>query len=215
MVARSRAPRRWIAAHVTVPILSVAALLLGSMVGGGIVYAAAPSPPSNVIHACKNKKTGALRVVGATAKCHTGESPLEWNQQGPAGLPGTPAPSNGYHVQGFVWLMDTTPKTIASLTLPAGSYLLLGHAELQYYHRGGCGLAGLPAGKFSPHSSTPTNDAGDQVSIPVPETGVVLPSGGTVSVQCATTVATGTPPPRSAFARVDFIAIQVGTLHES
>jgi hypothetical protein len=59
-----------------------------------------PATAENVINACVNKKTGAVRILSQPGKCRRAEDPLSWNQtgppgeqgpkgeQGPAGLPG-------------------------------------------------------------------------------------------------------------------------------
>ena len=64
-------------------VAGVAALVLGF----GIAQAAVPNS-SSVIHACYNKQTGRLRVVGSSASCGPGERSLAWNQNGPSGPPG-------------------------------------------------------------------------------------------------------------------------------
>ena len=53
-----------------------------------------PATAENVINACVNKRTGAVRIVSQPGKCKRAEDPLSWNQtgppgeQGPVGLPG-------------------------------------------------------------------------------------------------------------------------------
>jgi hypothetical protein len=42
------------------------------------------------INGCVSKKTGALRVVSAGAKCRKSEKPISWNQTGPPGTSGLP-----------------------------------------------------------------------------------------------------------------------------
>lgn len=75
---------------------------------GGTSLAATQIPgPGGVIHACYQKRSGALNVVAATKRCRRGERALAFNQtgpqgaqgiQGPAGQPGAPgkdgAPGN-------------------------------------------------------------------------------------------------------------------------
>jgi hypothetical protein len=41
------------------------------------------------IHACLNKKTGAVRIVSSKAKCKKNEKTLSWNSEGPAGKNGS------------------------------------------------------------------------------------------------------------------------------
>ena len=42
-----------------------------------------------VIYSCVSKTNGAVRIVEATTTCKSSENPLSWNQEGPAGPPGT------------------------------------------------------------------------------------------------------------------------------
>ena len=58
----------------------VSAVLLGMfMLGGSVAVAAIPQ--GNTINACRDAKTGALRVIDTAkgAKCTTSEVPLRWN----------------------------------------------------------------------------------------------------------------------------------------
>ena len=60
--------------------VAVAGILVGA---GGFAFAASSS---GVIHACANKKTGALRLSNSCKK--KTERAAVWNVQGPQGLPG-------------------------------------------------------------------------------------------------------------------------------
>ncbi len=60
--------------------LATLALLIALV---GATYAQAAT-----IHACLNKKTGAVRVVSSKAKCKKSEKSLSWNSEGPAGKNG-------------------------------------------------------------------------------------------------------------------------------
>jgi len=40
---------------------------------------------SSVIHACYNRSTGAARIVGAATDCHSYETAVSWNNEGPVG----------------------------------------------------------------------------------------------------------------------------------
>ena len=65
----------------------LAAGLAGAVIAIGIVGAASAMIPDSdgVIHACYQKITGQLRVVGSsTAGCTADEVALSWNQQGPS-----------------------------------------------------------------------------------------------------------------------------------
>jgi len=46
----------------------------------------------NVIRACADNRTGALRIVTRDAACRTNESVVVWGQDGPSGPPGSPGP---------------------------------------------------------------------------------------------------------------------------
>ncbi|HVJ18643.1 MAG TPA: type VI secretion system tube protein Hcp [Polyangiaceae bacterium] len=50
-------------------------------------YAAITIGPDGVIHACADKK-GMLRIVSSASSCSSNETPISWNQQGPAGVQG-------------------------------------------------------------------------------------------------------------------------------
>jgi Collagen triple helix repeat (20 copies) len=64
---------------VTAALALVAALLLGST---------ASSAGAATLNACKNKKSGAIRVVGAKTKCKKSEARLSWNTAGEKGAAG-------------------------------------------------------------------------------------------------------------------------------
>src|SRR3954468_3064620 len=95
-------------------------------------YAAIPDG-GGVIHGCYGKDNGVVRVTDTQTNvpksCTTKEMALDWNQQGPKGDPGAPGPkgdpgsSDGYitHNPSAAFQPATT---LASMYLPAGSYLL-------------------------------------------------------------------------------------------
>lgn len=75
--------------------LQVRSLIIGGLftaaaVGGlGGAYAAGMHAQSNnVITACTNKTTGALRLVPPRQRCSSQEVPVAWNKQGPRGIRG-------------------------------------------------------------------------------------------------------------------------------
>jgi hypothetical protein len=84
----------------------VPAVALAAVAAAGVAYAAIPSS-GGVVTACY-AKAGDLRVIDAEAgaQCKSGETPLSWDQQGPAGPvgpagpPGTPGASGitGYEI---------------------------------------------------------------------------------------------------------------------
>jgi hypothetical protein len=56
------------------------------MLGGTLVAAATASP--QVIHACKGKTIGLVRIVEQQGACTILEEPVSWNQAGAQGAPG-------------------------------------------------------------------------------------------------------------------------------
>lgn len=103
------------------------------------------------IYACEKKKGGTIRIVSAKAKCNKKtETKISWNTQGPAG----PAGKNGANgtnggngkdgtngaVSGYsasksesitiTSATSSSPQTILSKSLPAGSYIVGGKVEL-------------------------------------------------------------------------------------
>jgi hypothetical protein len=87
-------------------ILLIAAGLLAA--AGSLAYAAIPDA-QGVIHACRNKSTGDLRLIdtetrsGPASTCTLSESPLNWNQTGPqgdTGPQGVPGPVGPQGVTG-------------------------------------------------------------------------------------------------------------------
>jgi hypothetical protein len=69
-------------------IVAIAALLIATT---GMAAAAIPDA-DGVIHACLNKRTGAVRIIDTeapvSATCTNKETALNWNQSGPPGEPG-------------------------------------------------------------------------------------------------------------------------------
>jgi lamin tail-like protein/collagen triple helix repeat protein len=73
----------------------VAALVAAGATGvGTAAWRGSSETVADVIHACRNKQNGLLRVVGDSGRCRNRESALAWNVQGRAGPPG-PAGQNG------------------------------------------------------------------------------------------------------------------------
>jgi hypothetical protein len=58
------------------------------LIVGGTSWAGAHGGDSTQIHACVAARGGAVRVVGPDESCKRGETPLDWNITGPAGIDG-------------------------------------------------------------------------------------------------------------------------------
>jgi hypothetical protein len=65
----------------------VALVAVLALVGAGAAYGALPDS-NGVIHGCVSSNSRYLRVINPTKKCGTGETALNWNQQGPQGKTG-------------------------------------------------------------------------------------------------------------------------------
>src|SRR5215210_813723 len=102
-------------------LLAAGALLLAT--AGGFAYAAIPGE-DGVINGCRQKVSGALRVIDSSATCNSSEVPLNWNQSGPPGSSDAYAASNEYRRVGGA---DTT---LASVDVPAGSYTIAAKTHL-------------------------------------------------------------------------------------
>lgn len=69
-------------------VLLVVNLLIGAFLLGSMSSQSVSASESNVISACANKLTGALRISGT---CTKSERPITWNQTGVAGPKGDSA----------------------------------------------------------------------------------------------------------------------------
>ena len=106
-----------------------AALSLVLMTAGVTIAAVASIPDSSgLVHGCykttaAKNGTHALYVINAatTSACPSGYTSLNWNVNGP----------NGYSVQASDVHLNDSYTELASLTLPAGSYVLNANAWLE------------------------------------------------------------------------------------
>jgi hypothetical protein len=197
------------------PAVVALAIVGGLVVAGGIAYATIPDA-SGVIHGCYNKTQGSVRVIDSekAQTCSNGEAPLNWSQTGPQGQqglqgpPGPTGPSDVYSVdgydQGFQNLPATTLVTLATTTLPAGSYFVQAETEVRpiFYTNYFCDLADSANNEYQETRVT----SSDWVTVPV-QAVVTLASGGTVSFQCFADNAGS-----EAF-NWQLAAIKVGTVH--
>ena len=67
--------------------LVVGVVAVAAATAASVAYASIPGS-NGVISSCYTKSTGTIRVIDSAATCKTGETSLNWNQQGAAGLPG-------------------------------------------------------------------------------------------------------------------------------
>lgn len=192
------AKRRSIRARILIPIAATTLIA-----AGGAAVAAIPDS-GGVIHGCYSKGLGSLRVIDTakTSGCRPSETALTWNLQGPKGdtgpqgLQGPAGPKGDTGAQGpsdaYSSTINASPQfdqsglDVGSISLPAGSYVIVATTELVNFTpsattSGGCGLynnfGGLVGG-------TPAT-IGTGESDPLTAQGVAtLPSPVTIVMHC-------------------------------
>ena len=128
-----------LASHARRNVVAYLALVAALGAAGGVAYSSIPDA-QGVIHGCYVPgDRSVLRVIDTAGggACVAGETALDWNQQGQpgptghTGLPGAPgvALTYGKSRSGPVALPDAGQlKTIATLTVPGGSYAVFAKA---------------------------------------------------------------------------------------
>jgi Collagen triple helix repeat (20 copies) len=71
-------------------VVSIASIFLG--LSAAIAQPGPPSPPQQVIFACKNNSSGELKIVAVNATCPNNSTLISWNVTGPQGPPGIQGP---------------------------------------------------------------------------------------------------------------------------
>jgi hypothetical protein len=86
--------RRFIALAIAVVALPVPAIAAGTSVASAALEAVGAASNEQIIFACRDRRTGVVRVVGAAGrtKCLPRESAMSWNRRGVAGRPGPTGP---------------------------------------------------------------------------------------------------------------------------
>lgn len=128
-----------LSSHARRNVVAYLALGVALAAAGGVAYSSIPDA-QGVIHGCYDNANGTLRVIDTDGSglCRGGETALDWNQQGQPGLTGhtgPPGPAGvaltyGKSAQGPVALPSPGQvKTIATLSVPAGSYAIFAKIE--------------------------------------------------------------------------------------
>lgn len=138
--------------------MAASGVAIGVIAAGGVAYATIPGP-DGAISGCYTKTAGlfdakgTVRVVDSTSECRSSELALTWNQegqpgqdgadgdpgpQGPAGPAGPVATTNVYFASHpstieFRDPQDMAPKTIVSMELAAGSYVLQARVNVRAF----------------------------------------------------------------------------------
>jgi hypothetical protein len=133
---------RRLLAHARRNLVAYVALALALTVTAGVAYSAIPDS-GGVIHGCYDNAGGALRVIDTDAGgvCRGGETALDWNQQGPAGVTGATGAQGPQGPPGLATVYGKSAggpvqlphkggetKTVVSMTVPRGSYVITGKA---------------------------------------------------------------------------------------
>ena len=183
-----------------------------AVVGGGIAYASIPDE-SGVIHGCRNKTSGMLRVIDSGQTCRPAESSLDWVQ------------SAGFEVFrsfGFSPSVEITAvapdahQHVMSLTLPPGSYEVSTYADVQKDSGDGvltCVTFTAPFFAASVARVAMGTAPGDSRWSTVSGTGLAgLPDGGVVELKCRQLAgATGANP---RVIEADISAVRIGTISQ-
>jgi hypothetical protein len=192
----------------------------------GAAYATIPGS-DDVIHGCYAKSGGTLRVIDASVtNCKSGETSLNWSQQGVPGLPGPqgeqgepgepgpPGPAGAVDSFGasngsnFTPLTPGVLVTVISKDVPAGNYAVFASGEVVDTDNDAlvvCELLGNGAGIQTSNSSL-VNDSNerDRVSL---IGHAAFAGAGTLEVACSTEAEGATAP------FFNLVALKVGTLN--
>ena len=115
--------------------LASASLIVSVLiVAAGTVALASIPDSAGVIHGCYKSATGALRVIDtATQECRASETPISWNQVGPAGATGPQGPQGPsgvarIQVVNVATAEDTSTYKTITANCPAGTKVVSGGA---------------------------------------------------------------------------------------
>jgi hypothetical protein len=186
------------------PSLVLVAIAATALVAGGIAWAAIPDS-SGAINACYHTSTGKLRAVDSPGDCGGGETAIALG-----------GPTRAYvdRPAGTV-VVGTTSSDVASLTLPAGRYVL--HGKVNAVDFGSSGNV-LVACSLQVGASTidqtwvnlgATSPTAPSASIGL-QGGVTLATGGAVAARCA--APNGEPDVTVRFSSLDAISVDGLTL---
>jgi hypothetical protein len=180
-ISRGGGRMRTLTPRIAACVVAALALLAGAIPAVAATLAARPT----TINACVTGKTGAIKIVSASAKCKTGQHKISWSSRGPRGPQGPPAVVAGYLSSlGQSIGLTTTFTTVNSLALPAGSFLVTAMVPMRTESLGTvtCRLADSK-GIISEASDTVTPDSDGIGEGDITLTGATT-SGGTISVLC-------------------------------
>jgi hypothetical protein len=183
--------------HLTFANVGVVVALV--LAGGGFAVAAIPAR-DGVIHACLNKRSGALRVIDSARHCTRRERALNWNQQGKPGVagangkpgqPGSDAQFSGAAAGGD--LTGSYPAPILAPNVVTGAKVAgnsLTGANIDESTLGQVPDASHLGG--TPAVSIPTRQRVSTLGTAGSSGGLPIPGVGTFTFACPTSPTTGT-----------------------
>lgn len=187
---------------------ATAAFAAGTIAAVGIAQATSaptkiPDSSTGVITACMVKKTGAVRFINAQAgkTCTKKEKKVTFSQTGPAGPTGAQGPvgpsntivknnTTAVSIDNLLVLVDSPPKNrVVAMTLPAGSYTLMGTTSIKTTNATTDGVSCVLEATSGTVSTTPAvftyNPAADNQFAPLTVTGTYTNTAeATVFVRC-------------------------------
>ena len=192
----------------TASLSSGTASLTAGTAGTASTSTTALSTPAK-LYACV-ATSGAMRSVGASTQCHSGEHKISWNKQGPTGPAG---PSEAYSTAVNSFDLRTTAGQqipVSSLTLPkAGSYVINAKLTATSYGTASVIMCKLTAGSdvdisLGAINGNPTIDAPMSLLLTHSFT-----AAGTAKLTCGHVYKQGD----ASLVYVKLVATRVGSLH--
>lgn len=189
----------------------------------GTAYATIPGG-DGIIHGCYAKSGGALRVVDASVtNCKSGETSLDWSQQGlpgpqgpqgEKGDPGPPGPAGATDSfaasnDNVVDLTAGAQVTVISKDVPTGNYAVFASGEVADSSQDASVVCEFTANgaRIQTSNSRLVNDANERDRIAlIGHTAFAAPGGGTLKVACNADAAGAVAP------FFNLVALKVGTL---
>jgi hypothetical protein len=195
-----------VSGHVSLPgarrrVLTIAIAVGLTVAASGAALAATgiAGTSGSTLEGCYNTSTGALSLLTAKHKtCGSGEKAVSWNQvgpKGPQGIQGKTGPQGpkgapgistaGYFTGGEFAASLGSPAQVASLSLPAGSYVYSVSVDFDNATSSSdnvtCTLT--DASGRNVDSAVTTVGAGQSQAIPI--TGASTAAAGTATVECS------------------------------
>jgi hypothetical protein len=106
----------------------LAVFLASGVIAWAAIETVRSTSDGEVIVGCYLNGTGQLRIVSDASECRESETPISWNQTGPAGPPGPPGPVSVSHTSAEVSL-ETGESASATASCPSPTIVTGGGFE--------------------------------------------------------------------------------------